>query len=238
MSWLNNPLCALDTETTSADPEEARVITGCLGISERPGIWYPEEWYINPGVPVGDSEKIHGFSDQDVQQFGEPVGAVGALRERLATLASERVPIVGHNLTYDLTVLDREFRRHLGQSLPEGLLCLDTLVLFRRFDFTTGGKRLEDLAFRNGITFPAHDATADALAALRLLHILAADNDLLPLVPVADLQPLQAKWHAAHQEAAAAKRRGNGQSANDFNTDWPIRALAAQPLRAEPERTP
>ena len=142
--------------------------------------------------------------------------------------AEHQVPIVGHNLAYDMTVLDREFRRHLGRGLPDGLRFIDTLVLFRRFDLTTGGRRLEQLAARHGITFPAHDATADALASLRLLHTLAADNDLLPLASVHDLQPLQAKWHAAHQTAAASKRLGNGKSADGFDTYWPMRPFTEQ----------
>ena len=106
-----------------------------------------------------------------------------------------------------------------------GLLVLDTLVLSRRSDLTTGGRRLEQLAARHGITFPAHDATADALASLRLLHILAADNDLLPLVSVHDLQPLQAKWHAAHIEAQRQKRISSGQAAPPESTDWPTRPM-------------
>ena len=98
-------------------------------------------------------------------------------------------------------------------------------MLFRRFDFTTGGRRLETLATRYGITLDAHDAAADALASLRILHILARENDLLPLVSVADLQPLQAKWHAAHIEAQRQKRISRGQTAPPESTDWPIRPM-------------
>lgn len=239
MSWLNGPVVSLDTESTGVDTATDRVITACLGYSGRPGDWAPSEWLINPGVPIpAEATKVHGITDGQAAAGLDPRVALADIHLCLTETAAKQVPLVIFNAPYDLTLLDAEFRRHLGRALPDGLLVVDVLVLFRRFDFTTGNKRLEDLAYRNGIKFPAHNATADALAALRLLHILAADNDLLPLVPVADLQPLQAKWHAAHQEAAAAKRRGNGQSANDFNTDWPIRALAAQPLRAEPERTP
>ena len=233
MSWLNGPVASLDTESTGVDMNTDRVITACLGYSEHPGDWAPSEWLIDPGVPIpAEATKVHGITDEMASEGVAAAVALADIRLCLERIADLRVPLVIFNAPYDLSLLDAEFHRHLGQPLPDGLLVVDVLVLFRRFDFTTGNKRLGDLAFRNGIKFPAHDATADALASLRLLHILAADNDLLPVVPVADLQPLQAKWHAAHQEAAAAKRRGNGQSANDFNTDWPIRALAAQPSAA------
>lgn len=227
MNWLNRPLIALDTETTGVDVETARIVSACIGVSKRPGDWAPREWRINPGIPIpAEATAVHGITDADA---AEGVSPVDALREMHSNLEAAKgvTPIVGHNLTYDLTVLDREFRRHLGVPLPVGLVALDTLVLFRRFDFSTGGRRLEQLAARHGITFPAHDATADALASLRLLHILAADNDLLGLVDPRDLQPLQAKWHAAHQTAAASKRRGNGQSADGFATDWPMQTFKA-----------
>ena len=224
MSWLNGTLAALDTETTGTDVETDRVITACIGISEGVGHWDPRTWLINPGVTIPpEAAKVHGIDDEKAAEGEHASVALTAIRHELYLLAANGTPVVGHNITYDLTILDREFRRHLNLPLPDGLLVLDTLVLFRRFDLTTGSRRLEDLAYRNGITFPAHDAAADALASLRLLHILAADNDLLPVVPPAELQPLQAKWHAAHQEQARAKRIGNGQSADGFDTDWPIR---------------
>ena len=220
MTWLNEPLIALDTETTGTDAEAARIVTACIGLAAQPGAWEPAEWRVNPGIPIpAEATVIHGLSDADVADHPSGPDAIEPIWNRLAEVAS--IPIVGHNLAYDMTVLDREFRRHLGRGLPGGLRFIDTLVLFRRFDFTTGGRRLETLATRYGITLDAHDAVADALASLRILHILAGENDLLPLVSVADLQPLQAKWHAAHQTAAASKRLGNGQSADGFNTAWP-----------------
>lgn len=221
MSWLDSPLVALDTETTAPDPEQARVISACIGLAPQPGAWEPSEWRINPGVSIpAEATAVHGISDSDVAALPGGRDALEPIWHRLSEVAD--IPIVGHNITYDMTVLDREFRRHLGHGLPDGLQCIDTLVLFRRFDFTTGGRRLETLADRYGITLSAHDAAADALASLRVLHILARENDLLPLVSVADLQPLQAKWHAAHIEAARQKRISRGQEAPPESTDWPV----------------
>ena len=228
MTWLDQPLLALDTETTGRDPESARIVTMCAGVSPRPGAWEPTSWRVNPGIPIpAGASAVHGITDEDVANEPSGAAAVEPIWNHLAAYAS--LPIVGHNLAYDITVLDREFRRHLGKGVPDGLRCVDTLVLFRRFDFTTGGRRLETLADRYGITLNAHDAAADALASLRVLHILARENDLLPLVSIADLQPLQAKWHAAHIEAARQKRISRGQEAPPESTDGPIRHF--------PERT-
>ena len=222
MTWLHEPLMALDTETTGTNPESARIITICAGLSARPGSWEPVEWRINPGIPIPTgASAVHGITDEDVANEPEGTAALEPIWEHLAAHAA--TPIVGHNLAYDMTVLNSEFRRHLGKGIPDGLRCLDTLVLFRRFDFTTGGRQLEHLANRYGITLNAHDSSEDALASLRILHILAGENDLLPLVSVDDLQPLQAKWHAAHIEAARQKRISRGQDAPPESTDWPIR---------------
>ena len=129
--------------------------------------------------------------------------------------------MVAHNAAYDLTVLDREFRRHVGEPIPDGLIVLDTLCLFRRFDWTTGGRSLGKLAERHGITFPAHDAEADALASLRLLHILAALNDTLPLIPADVLHEAQRMWWVAQQDAAESNALGDGRTFTRQDC-WPM----------------
>lgn len=221
MTWLTEPLYALDTETTGTDPETARLLTCCLGLSTGAGSWLPRNWQANPGAPIPpESTKVHGITDEQAADWPDPAETLESIRAEL--LALDESPIVGHNLAYDLTLLDREMRRHLGQPIPAGLICLDTLVLFRRFDLTTGSRSLEHLAARHGIKFPAHDAEADALASLRLLHILAANNDLLPHVTPHTLHELQHDWYAAQTLAAHYRRLGNGQHASQPDTSWPI----------------
>lgn len=223
MTWLDSPLFALDTETTGLDPETARVVQICLGKSSEAGQWSPWSQIVNPGVPIPpEATKVHGITDADVADQIGSAALLSAIRDKLIEAARTKTPIVGHNLAYDLTVLDREFRRHLDMWLPSGLICLDTLTLFRRFDLTTGSRSLESLASRHGITFPAHDATEDALASLRLLHILAHDNDLLPLVNPSDLHRLQAGWYESQTLAAHYRRLANGKHSDPPNTSWPL----------------
>ena len=212
MSWLDSPLLALDTESTGTDPTEARIVQITLGMSVGPGNWHPWTRIVNPGVPIPDAAaKIHGYTDTRVQTEGTtPSAALTKAYSTLTDIVYRDIPVVAHNAAYDLTLLDREFRRHLGEPLPTGLIVLDTLVLFRRFDWTTGGRSLGKLAARYGITFPAHDAEADALASLRLLHILAALNDLLPLIQPATLHDAQRGWWTQQQDAAEAHALGNG----------------------------
>ena len=222
--WLGGCVAALDTEATGLDVESARIVTACLGVSWGPGDWEPREWQINPGVPIpAEASVVHGIRDADVADWTPAPEALASLRVEVDAMADDGVPIVGHNLVYDLTLLDREFRRHLGQGLPDGLLVLDTLVIWRRLERETGSRRLSQLAERHGIVFPAHDATADALASLRLLHILTARHDFLTHIPARDLHDLQAAWYATQQNTAHQARLGRGDHADPPDTSWPLR---------------
>ena len=215
MTWLTTPMLALDLETTGTDPETARILQMTLGYSDAPGHWDPLTGYLVPDgfeVPA-ESTRIHGLTAESLAEVG------GGVERREWIAEAHRVltrcvhtdrPIVGHNLRYDLTVLDYECEREGLGGVPNGLLVLDTLILFRRLDWSTGSRTLSKLAERHGITFPAHDAEADALASLRLLHIIAGDSELLPYVPLDALQGMQARWHIAQQERAAARAAGNG----------------------------
>ena len=51
---------------------------------------------------------------------------------------------------------------------------------------------------------------ADALASLRILHVLAGLNDLLPLIEPRALHQAQRRWWVAQQDAAEAHAQGNG----------------------------
>ncbi|MBK7822853.1 MAG: 3'-5' exonuclease [Tessaracoccus sp.] len=227
MSWLADHVAALDTETTGVDVESDRVVTACLGYSGGVGAWAPVEIHINPGVPIpAEASAVHGITDSDVADWAVPAVGLSHLYGHLRRCAEEGTPVVGFNLAYDLTLLDREFRRHLGKELPYGLLVLDVLVLWRRLERETGSRRLSLLAERHGIVFPAHDATADALASLRLLHILADRHDFLPHISLPSLYRLQEGWYAHQVDAAYQARLGRGDVAEPPSTEWPMRAFA------------
>ena len=221
MSWLLRPLIALDTETTGTDPETARIVQICVGISTAPGEWSPLTTLVNPGVPIlAAVTAVHGITDEMVADAPD-VGDVLRNLERWWGSADGGTPVVAHNAAYDLTVLDREARRAGVELEITGWTALDTLCLHRRFDWRTGGRSLGRLAARYNITFPAHDAEADALAALRLLHILAGENDLLPMIDPTDLHKGQQRWWVQQQDAVESKLLGNG---SEFTRQdhWPL----------------
>ena len=232
MTWLDQPLVALDTESTGVDPQTARVLSVCIGDSSEPGCWDARTWWCAPDVAIpAEATAVHGLTAEIVTERAggaSRADQLAAVRRQLHLIAARNIPIVAHNARYDFTLLDAEMRRTLDVGLPDGLIVLDTLVLFRRLWTQTGSRTLGKLAERHGIIFPAHDAEADALACLRLLHILAGQHDLLEHVPARALHHLQSAWWADAQDADAAKAAGNG-TPRTPGTGWPV--------ATSPERT-
>ena len=212
MTWMTDSrLTGIDTESTGTNPETARIVSACVGSSS---------WLIDPGVDIpAEATAVHGVTTEHAREYGsDPAEALTEIYELLLRRAG---PIVLHNAPYDLTLLDREFRRHLGMRLPDGLIVLDTLILYWRFDWRTGGRTLGKLAARHGIEFPAHNAEADARAAVDLLRILGDENDLLGLIEPRSLHEAQAGWWATRQDQLAARAQGYGHAFTP-QPHWPL----------------
>jgi DNA polymerase-3 subunit epsilon len=115
MTFWTGRLCALDTETTSTDVEEARIVeayTGLVGGGE-PTI-DREPLLIDPGVEIPEqASAIHGYTTEHVREHGMPARD-GVQRVIAAVVEAWQagIPIVAHNAVYDLTVIDRESVRH------------------------------------------------------------------------------------------------------------------------------
>ena len=134
MTWLDQPLLALDSETTGMRPDFDRILTLCIGRSSKLGTWVSRTWRINPGVPIPpESTAVHGIGDADVTGWAQPFDALIEIGQWLDAAAANRRPLVLHHAPFDLSLIDAELRRHTGQGIPDGLIVLDTLCLFRRF---------------------------------------------------------------------------------------------------------
>jgi hypothetical protein len=82
-------------------------------------------------------------------------------------------PVVGFNLCYDLTLLDRELRRHGRPPLEPGYV-IDAFVLDKHVSYRRGPRKLVDQCQHYGVRIDgAHDAAADALAAARVAWRIA-----------------------------------------------------------------
>jgi len=134
-------MSGFDLETTGAKPETARIVQ--FGFAHVGGDQRPEvvECLVDPGVDVPEeAANIHGLTTEKVRAEGvNNVAAITQIVKQVTECVNNARPLVGHNISYDLTVLDRECRRHLGAPL-ETLVgapvrpVVDTLVLSKRID--------------------------------------------------------------------------------------------------------
>ncbi|MFF8615000.1 3'-5' exonuclease [Streptomyces sp. NPDC015350] len=231
--WYEGPLAAFDTETTGVDVEGDRIVSAALVVQDvAGGRMRVTRWLVNPGIPVPPGAiEIHGLTDDHLQRNGRwPAPVVEEIGRALAEQSAAGRPLVVMNAPFDLTLLDRELKRHRASSLAQYLqnapLCvLDPRVLDKHLDrYRKGRRTLTDLCELYGVVLDgAHDAAADAAAALELVRAVARrfSSRLERLTP-AELHTLQAVWHAAQARGLQAWFAKNG-TEEAVDPAWPLR---------------
>lgn len=202
MSWCEGELLGFDLETTGVDrfddvPVSYALVTCDAGVVvERAGAM------VDPGreIPIG-ATAIHGISTARARAEGHPLSEViEHLARSLITTSRRSVPVVGMNLSYDLTIVDAQCRRLDGRGLVErGWLgpAIDALPIDRQVDrYRKGPRTLEDLCEHYGVVLVgAHDALADAEAALGVVLALARRYPEISATSAVDLHHHQVGWH-------------------------------------------
>lgn len=177
-----------DLETTSVDPHTARIVSWAL-VHRDPTTRRPD--LVRTGLVSGvevppEAQAIHGITTAFANTYGRPErDAVEHLCAELAAAHRRGAPLVGMNLTYDLTLLDRRAHALGVLSVCERLSTMHTHVCPAPvFDVYTldlacypafkGSRRLGSLVARHlGRTHDnAHDAVADVIACLDLADML------------------------------------------------------------------
>ena len=231
--WYEGPLAAFDTETTGVDVEGDRMVSAALVIQDGPDARpRSTRWLVNPGIPVpAGATAVHGLTDEHLQLNGRwPAPVMEEVARSLAEQCAAGRPLVIMNAPFDLTLLDRELRRHRAASLSHylgqnPLRVLDPRVLDKHLDrYRKGRRTLTDLCEHYGVTLEgAHDAAADALAALEVVRAVGRRfaSRLERLTPT-ELHTLQATWHAAQARGLQAwfTRQGTPEL---VDTAWPLR---------------
>lgn len=168
-------IVVFDVESTGTDPEEDDVIQ-MAAIRLNPDGTEKErfERFLIPGKPVGDSEKVHGFSDAYLAEHGmEPAVAL----EDFLDFVSGCI-IVGHNVRFDMTITAANLKRH-SITRPFENLWYDTLDLSRRFLPKLENHKLSTVAAALEAYTPSHNAMDDILATAGVLAKLTK-NFLIP----------------------------------------------------------
>lgn len=223
-SWSQSRLVGFDLETTGVDPSTARIVTAAFVES----VDNSRTWLADPGVEIPEPARaVHGITTEFAQANGAPVSEVIAeLCTVLSDLRSEGAVVVGHNIVYDLSVMAAEVKRHQPHIDFAALLptIVDTFVLDKRIEqFRRGKRTLTETAKRWKVTLlDAHDAAADALAALDISRALAESSEEIANLTRADIMTAQGDWKRAQAADLQSwlRRKGNAEAVVDGS--WPM----------------
>lgn len=204
-------IVVFDTETTGIDVENDRIVTAFIGLMDERGVLVEEwNWLINPGIEIPEgATAVHGISTEVARERGvAPAQAVGEIHDLLQALV-ETSPLVIYNAPYDLTLLDREVRRHF----PDGHLqfrldrVIDPLVLDKkiyRFRKGKGMRQLANVAPIYGVPLErAHDARGDCIMTGRLAWSMLWRPEVMRHFPIEGLTIMQSGW--ASEQAAGLR---------------------------------
>lgn len=219
-TWAAGPYLALDFETSGVNTETDRAVTAAI-VDIRPGQQpRTRTWLINPGVDIpAGATAVHGITTDMARADGvHPSAALDEISLELETALASGMPIVAMNAAFDLTLLDRELLRYKLGGLGERLggydalrPVLDPFVLDREVDkYRKGSRTLTSLCQHYKVKLDgAHDASADARAACRVLWRIAKQYPrVIGTVDLHELHDRQVVWHGERQRDFKAYRVG------------------------------
>ncbi|MGW5424606.1 exonuclease domain-containing protein [Streptomyces sp. NPDC003943] len=236
MAWHGEPLVGFDLETTGTDPLEARIVTASVVGVHGGRVVRQRDWLADPGIRIPEqASAIHGISSERAAAEGRPVREVAdEIAETLTGYWTQGVPVVAYNASFDLTLLSAELRRHGLPSLEERLggagtgPVVDPYTIDRAVDRYRRGKRtLEAVCAEYGVELTsAHQAAADALAAVRVAIAIAERHASVAALDPAELHERQIDWYRAWAEDFQSFLRRKGDPEAVVDPTWPLRVAA------------
>jgi DNA polymerase-3 subunit epsilon len=231
MTYWDTRLAVFDLETTGVDTDTSRIVSACIAVLEPDGSLHEQwNWLADPEVEIPEgASAVHGISTELARAEGRTAETVaGEITATLRTLLSVGIPLVVYNAPYDLSLLDRECRRHRIEPLGSPFPVIDPLVIDKAVDrFRKGKRTLVAAAERYGVNLDdAHDAAADAIAAGRVAQAIARTFPDEVDVSFADLHGRQQIWYA--EQAASFQqyiREVKGDQDYVAESSWPLRPL-------------
>ena len=210
MRYLESRRMGWDTETTSTNPVEARIVTAALVGRGGASPERVQTWLINPGVPIPpETTEIHGIDDQIVQERGQdPKTALEEIADTMARAIRYGMPLVAFNTAYDWSVLHYELERHGLPTMLDRLggqpySLIDPLVIDKQADrYRKGSRKLKVVAEHYGVKLENwHEAKADAIAALGIADALFERNPRLAAYDAQRLFLAQQAWREEQQKS-------------------------------------
>jgi DNA polymerase-3 subunit epsilon len=236
MSWTMRR-AGWDTETTGLEIETDRIVTAAVVFT---GGGQPDKtftWLINPGMPSHPKAiETHGITDDRAAADGQdPKSALDDLAGKLAAALDYGMPLVGFNVAFDWSILDRDLTRNGLPSMVERLTrplvgLVDGLVIDKTLDrYRKGSRKLEAVAAHYGVVLEkAHTADADAWAALGVADRLMDAFPQLAAMSAEEMFARQQSWAAdiaaGLQSYFRSEQAGEKQDPNAvIDGSWPLR---------------
>lgn len=229
-AWSSR-IAVFDTETTGLNLREARIVTACVVELDAAGqpVGDAMEWLADPEIEIPDvAAEVHGVTTEYARAHGRPAREVVAeIVEALRGFFEAGIPVVAYNAPYDFTILGHEAIRHGIEPIAAPAPVLDPLVIDKFVDqYRKGKRRLENAAIEYGVTLSdAHNATADAIAAGRVMQSIAKRHAAKLAMSLAELHELQKVWADQQAESFADYLRRNGKPEAKAELGWPIKPL-------------
>lgn len=231
--WHLGMMCAFDLETTGVAVESDRLVTACIAWVDGSGHEAPKvhEWLAWPEVEIPQAATdVHGITTAHAREHGLPsVQVAGEVADSLVQSAAAGMTIVAFNAAFDLTLLDRETRRHGLEPLADGLddakaLVVDPYVLDKALDPYRKGKRtLADVAAHYKVRQEgAHTASGDAIAAARIAWKIAVVHPHVARMSATELHAFQVRAKLKQAESFRDFLRRQGRD-EPVDGSWPLR---------------
>ncbi|MEV4442083.1 exonuclease domain-containing protein [Streptomyces sp. NPDC049577] len=243
MGWYGEPLIGFDLETTGTDPATARIVTAAVVETKGGEVAARHGWLADPGVPIpAGATAVHGITTERAAAAGRPAHEVA--EEVAGVLAGHWAlgrPVVAYNAAFDLTLLSAELARHGLPSLADRLRgpddgavgdgaavvgpVIDPLTIDRAADrYRKGRRTLAAVCEEYGVVLDdAHEAGADALAAVRVARALAARHGWVGAMEPWELHREQIRWYAEWATGYQSWLRGKGDARAVVDDRWPLR---------------
>ena len=231
MGWHTERLAAFDVETTGVNPESDRIVTAAVSVVGGGLEAEHFSWLVDPGIDIpAGATSVHGVTTERARAEGRNPGeAIDEIATALADQLQQGVPVVAFNARFDLTILDRETRRHGLRPLldrvggPQGMLVVDPHVLDKQVDrFRRGKRTLVAVCNQYRVSLDkVHAASADALAAARLAFKMGATVPELRDIDLRVLHREQVSWAAVQAASLEEYFRKEGRDQH-VEGAWPI----------------
>ena len=143
-----------------------------------------------------------------------------------AELRETGAVVVGHNIVYDLSVMSAEVKRHRPDIDFPAIIptIVDTFVVDKHIDPYRRGKRTltETAKVWKVELLDAHDASADALAALDISRALAENSTEIARLTRAEIMAAQGEWKSSQAAGLQAWLRKKGNAEAVVDGSWPM----------------